>query len=119
MPKIKKIRSAALASQSVRHEPLGQTIQDDENRNKFASTRGIRRRSAGEDGEDENIRLLDEKSSERILKLSKEQRFEVEAEEEIRRQKSRKQGHSDMVVPDSDDEDEEEESALLDLEDEE
>jgi len=119
MPKIKKIRSAALASQSARHEPLGQTIQDDENRNKYASTRGIRRRSGLDEGEDDNIQLLDEKSSDRILKLSKEQRFEVEAEEEMRRQKSRREGKSDMVEPDSDDEEEEDDEGLLDVEGEE
>lgn len=118
MPKIKKIRAAALTSQAVRHEPLGQAILEDENRNKYASTRGLRR-DTNDDGIDgSEFHLMDAKSSEKILKLSKEQRLEVEAEEEIQRQKHRKQGHSDMVVPDSDD-DEEEEEELLDIDDEE
>ena len=120
MPKIKKIRAAALTSQSARHEPLGQAIQNDENRNKYASTRGLRRgRNDNDDGIDgSEFHLMDAKSSQKILKLSKEQRLEVEAEEEIQMQKNRKQGHSDMVVPDSDDE-EEEEQELLNIEEEE
>ena len=131
MPKIKKIRAAALTAQeSVRHAPLGQTIQDDENRNKYAQykyRRGNSRDINNNDDDDDGIDgsefpLMDAKSSQRIMKLSKEQRLEMEAEEELQRQKDRrKQGHNtDMVVPDSDDDEgEEQEEQDLDVEEEE
>ena len=114
MPKIKKPRTAAaLTSQTVRHEPLGQTIQDDENRRKYASSRTSRRRGRGEDAEES---FLDEKTSGRILKLSKEQRLEMEAEE--RREARKNQKVMDKIVPDSDDEEDEEEQQILDDEQE-
>eukprot|EP00428_Durinskia_dybowskii_P003751 CAMPEP_0170310404 /NCGR_PEP_ID=MMETSP0116_2-20130129/55686_1 /TAXON_ID=400756 /ORGANISM="Durinskia baltica, Strain CSIRO CS-38" /LENGTH=43 /DNA_ID= /DNA_START= /DNA_END= /DNA_ORIENTATION= len=37
MPKVKKIRSSALQSQKARHEPLGQVIEGDEIRGKYAA----------------------------------------------------------------------------------
>lgn len=114
MPKIKKIRAAALTAKSVRHEPLGQAIQDDANRDKYAASRKNRRRSKPADDEDE-LQLMDPKSSEKILKMSKEQRLEMEAEVERRQRKSR-QHHSERM-PDSDEEEEEEEvSGLIDAE---
>lgn len=113
MPKVKKIRSAALASQSVRHEPLGQVIQDDANRDKYAANRQ-QRRSKGRDEDNVNEdgnNLLDEKTSARILKLSKMQRLEVDGEEERRRAQARNNGAETM--PDSDDEDFPEEEGFL------
>ncbi|CAB9501846.1 K14797 essential nuclear protein 1 [Seminavis robusta] len=105
MPKIKKIRAAALTSQSVRHEPLGQTIQDDQNRNKYASSRK-RRNKLDQLLDGDEKELLDEKTSERILALSKEQRQELDAEEEL--QKNRKKQTELLVPDDSDDEDDKE-----------
>lgn len=112
MPKIKKPRTAAaLTAQTVRHEPLGQTIQNDENRLKYASSRKSSRRRARLDGEAEET-LLDEKTSERILKLSKEQRLEMEVEE---RREARKNNtaQNNKIALDSDEEDEEEEQQIL------
>lgn len=89
MPKVKKIRAAALEGQQARHEPLGQVIQDDSNRSKYVA-RSSRQKSraaetADEDGNDNNSNnnnsnLLDEKSSQRIMALSKVQQLEVETE---------------------------------------
>ena len=119
MPKIKKPRTAAaLTAKTVRHEPLGQTIQNDENRQKYASSRKSRRRGRGEDAEES---FLDEKTSERILKLSKEQRLEMEAEER-RQARNATNTAMDKIVDDSDDDEEEEEephaSSILDEEQE-
>lgn len=110
MPKIKKPRTnAALTSLTARHEPLGQTIQNDENRLKYASSRKSSRRGRGEETEEG---FLDEKTSGRILKLSKEQRLEMEAEE--RREARKINPVMDQLVPDSDDEEEEEQQILDD-----
>ena len=117
MPKVKKIRAAALESKTVRHEPLGQAIQDDQNRNKYASNRTKHGRVRENEGEEEET-LLDEKASERILKLSHEQRQEMDVEEEVKRFRSGTQAWQEMVVPaDSDDEADEEETKPFGMED--
>jgi len=111
MPKIKKIRSAALAAQTVRHEPLGQVLQDDENRHKYASAASVRKhfKNRGNTNDDNNdgAEFLDAKTSARILALSKQQQAEVDAEEALQRHKQRgvEKSNKEMVVPDSDDED--------------
>lgn len=108
MPKVKKtIRAAALASKSVRHDPLGQVIIDDANRTKFADNK--RRRSKDRPSEDPESELLDEKTSQRILELSRSQQLEVEAEEEVQR-RQKKAG----AVDSDDDEEYEEESGIVD-----
>lgn len=108
MPKVKKIRAAALVGQEERHQPLGQTIQDDANRNKYAASKSS---GKGRPDEDNEENLLDERASKRIMELSRSQQLEVEAEEDRSRRKNLMKG-----VVDSDDEDEdlEVEAALLD-----
>jgi len=96
MPKQKRIRSAALSARATRHAPLGQTILEDENRNKFAlvKNRCKKRCELPEDNDDEE--LLDEKTSKRILILSKQQQLEIEAEESSNtRQKIREDVEND------------------------
>jgi essential nuclear protein 1 len=113
MPKITKIRSAALSAQATRHAPLGQTILEDEQRDKFAVVRQRRdkshRKSNGKGEEEE----LDEKATRKILQLSREQQLEVEADDvrEQRRQRNKKSAEDD------EEEDGDEESVLLDEDD--
>jgi len=95
MPKEKRINTGL----KHRHAPLGQVIQDDENRDKYAtqSTRikqkhvksfySNRNAMGGdhnddEDDNEEDRHLLDEKTSSKILELSREQMLEVEMEEQ-------------------------------------
>ena len=53
MPKAKKIRSNALTSQNARHEPLGQVIEGDSMRGKYAPpSRGRRKKKNGESVEE-------------------------------------------------------------------
>jgi essential nuclear protein 1 len=112
MPKVKKtIRAAALDTQAERHKPLGQSIQDDTNRDKYASSKN--RRNNRDDDEDDNEQFFDEGVSKKILDLSVQQQLEIEAEEDIARRKIRQQG-----VLDSDDEEEAEVESVL-LEDQE
>lgn len=115
MPKVKKIRSAALEAQQTRHAPLGQVIQDDEDRGKYAMLSKSRRRSRSQDDDDQE-ELLDEKTSSKILEMSREQQLEMEMEEQRERQASRRGvgGKEKQRYVDSDDEDEDEESVLLD-----
>ena len=112
MPKSKKIRSASLTTKQVRHEPLGQTIQDDNMRNKYAAPIRTRRKQkssneiSAADGE-----YLDEKTSQKIFEMSKHQQLEIQAEEERdalmkQQQKTKKQGSN--YYDDSDEEEEEE-----------
>jgi essential nuclear protein 1 len=115
MPKVKKIRAAALDAQQTRHAPLGQVIQDDENRGKYAVVG--RNRATGRNDDEEAEELLDEKTSKRILEISREQQLEVEIEEE-RERKSRSSQKARVVDSDYDEEeDEDEESVLLDEDD--
>ena len=110
MPKVKKIRAAARESKAVRHEPLGQTIATDANRGKYATPKYARpepKATVTEDGE-----LLDAKTSQRILELSKEQQLELQAESVVAQKQLRTHKHE----IDSDDDDEDE-SVLLDEDD--
>ena len=108
MPKInKKIRAAALASQSARHEPLGQVITEDASRNKVVAPKGRRENQKGTEDETDASRLLDEKSSQRILALSQAQQLEMGAEDEVSRRKNQRAVNS-RERADSDDEEEEE-----------
>lgn len=111
MPKGKKIRSTVLSAQATRHAPLGQTILEDEHRDKFAVVRQRREKSHRKgDEDDEEEELLDEKATRKILQLSREQQLEVEADEvrEQRRQRNKK-----MAIENGD---EDEESVLLEEE---
>ena len=75
MPKAKKIRSAALESQQARHAPLGQVIDGDQMRGKYAAPiRYGRKKREAEAGEAE---FLDEKTTKKILELSNQQREEI------------------------------------------
>ena len=112
MPKVKKIRAAALSVQQTRHAPLGQVLQDDEDRGKYAAVGRYRLKpNKGRDEENDSL-LLDEKTSKRILDLSREQQLEIDREDE--RQRRRKGGLQEAA--DSSDEEEYEEgpSVLLD-----
>ena len=111
MPKVKKIRSAALIGQAERHQPLGQTIQDDANRHKYATQKARRRK---ENQEKDEEKLLDERASRKILELSRSQQLEMEAEDAMA-----KRSNPHRVVVDSDEEEEEEdvEVQLLDEDD--
>jgi essential nuclear protein 1 len=104
MPKVKKIRANALASQEARHEPLGQVIEGDSLRGKYAPpSRGRRKMRKNADGEEE---FLDEKTSKKILDMTKDQQIEVEMEDQQERQKRESQKRQGVV--DSEDEEEEE-----------
>jgi len=103
MPKVKKIRSAALESQTVRHDPLGQEIVDDANRRKFASMSRRQKNKAGSNEEvDEHF---DTKTSQRILELSKAQQLEFQVEDEVQRHRNIREVNSE---DESDSEQEEE-----------
>jgi essential nuclear protein 1 len=112
MPKVKKIRAAALDAQQTRHAPLGQVIQDDENRGKYAVVG--RNRSKWRNDDEVTDELLDEKTSKRILEISREQQQEIEIEEE-RERKSRSSQKACVVDSDDDEkeEDDDEPSVLL------
>ena len=91
MPKVKKIRSAALAGKPSRHAPLGQIIQEDENRGKYAATmkhRGGQKKNGQPD--DDNDELMEERASKQILELSREQQLEIEREDVQRQQQKRR-----------------------------
>ena len=94
MPKVKRIRSAALVTQNARHAPLGQVIQADENRSKYAAVRGQREKKGRKNGNVDNDGdgdLIDAKTSRKILELSREQQLEMEAEEQLRYDQKRQQ----------------------------
>ena len=89
MPKEKKQKQLAIG-QSTRHAPLGQVLQDDMNRGKYAPVRSKPRggsKKTYSDNDESESHLLDEKTSRRILALSREQQLEMEAEE--RRERTR------------------------------
>lgn len=106
MPKVKKIRSAALESQQARHEPLGQVIEGDKLRGKYAAPIRVGRKQRGSKEEDEEY--LDPKTSKKILELAEQQEREMNAEEhrEFLRQSRPKKGQ--QATFDSDEEVEEE-----------
>jgi hypothetical protein len=129
MPKAKKLRAPALESQQVRHEPLGQAIEGDQLRGKYAApSRGRRKQQQQQDGSGgstpsltkrlgEDAEYLDDKASKRILDMSREQQIEEEMEEHRTWQERTKGGKHDQtrrqvganknknIVDDSDEED--------------
>ena len=90
--------------QSTRHAPLGQVIQDDANRDRFASMKKLPRNTADDDAEEQPEELLDVKTSKRILELSREQMREVEEE------RVRNSSHAQKKVVQNDDDSSDEES---------
>ena len=116
MPKVKKIRAAALTvGQTARHEPLGQAIHDDTNRNKYAKPMRVQKAQTGM-GDEFAGGLLDEKTSQKIMKLSRQQQLEIQMEEQRRMQLQKQTSNSD--ARDSDDDSEEEEEHIIVEEDE-
>lgn len=129
MPKEKRINTGS----KHRHAPLGQVIQEDENRDKYASqsTRIKQKHRSKQlnanDSDNEEEHLLDEKTSSKILELSKQQLLEVEMEEqEDRERKARmardkKNGVSwrDGRRDNDDDEDSEDDMGLVEGEEDE
>jgi essential nuclear protein 1 len=106
MPKAKKLRAPALESQQVRHEPLGQVMEGDAHRGKYAmpSRRRPNKRSSKGAAQDE---YLDEKTSKKILEMSREQDMEEELEEQRAWQRKNQSGKEQNAV-ESDEEYEEE-----------
>lgn len=102
MPKEPKRKMSAKTGQSARHAPLGQVIQDDANRDKYASMKKLARNI--KDDEETTEELLDVKSSKRILELSREQMREVE-EERVTRQQRQSGKRNDVSRDSSDEED--------------
>ena len=101
MPKEPKKNRSAAIGKSTRHAPLGQVIQDDANRGKYATRKvpGIsnsdsKGNNADVDREDNEIGLLDEKTSKKILDMGREQQREVELEEEQVQRRKQRQGSS-------------------------
>ena len=94
MPKEPKKKMSAAIGKSTRHAPLGQVIQDDANRGKYATRKvpGISSKKRSDDDVDEDeIGLLDEKTSKKILDMGREQQREMELEEEeVQRRKQTK-----------------------------
>ncbi|GKY96973.1 hypothetical protein MPSEU_000656200 [Mayamaea pseudoterrestris] len=112
MPKVKRIRAAAISGKQVRQDPLGQVIQHDLNKEQYASIRTARGDSKRTKQTIEDEELLDEKTSSRIIKLSRQQQLEVEAEEEARTRRERQQT---FAVDSSDDEEADDDDGLDDL----
>jgi hypothetical protein len=106
MPKVKKLRAPALESQQVRHAPLGQVIDGDANRGKYAVPSRRRKSSKAVATQDE---YLDEKTSQRILEMSREQDLEEELEEQRRVSWKQQRKGKQQAAMDSDDEEEDEE----------
>ena len=106
MPKTQKIRGAkALDGKVVRHDPLGQVIVEDANRNKYARQKNRRsHQNEDDDAKDEGVGVLDSKSSRRILQMGKEQQLELQAEEVLQRRQKRA-GPNSAFKLDSDEED--------------
>ena len=120
MPKVqKKIRANAL-TQKIRHEPLGQVLEGDESRKKYAvPTRGRRkerqvRREENKEKEDEETEYVDDKTAQKILQMTREQRYELQLQDHIEQRRQTKerqlqrQPKQQQDPQDSDEEDEEE-----------
>lgn len=93
------------------HNPLGQVIDDDENRKKYAKNKikPKKNKNVGDDEDEDAEPLMDERTSRRILELSREQQLEEDAQEAKRlRQKedAARRGKTSLVIDDSSDEDE-------------
>jgi essential nuclear protein 1 len=126
MPKVKKMTRTAFSSSGARqqHEPLGQEIQKDVNRQLYAVPSGRQKkkqRAATDDGgghegsEVNQAVVLDEKSSRRILELSRAQQLEMAAREHDEQQRRRTapratslKSQDDSQSDDDDDENDEE-----------
>lgn len=119
MPKVKRIRSAALESQQARHEPLGQVIEGDKLRGKYAAPIRFGRKKRGSKSEEEEY--FDEKTSRKILQLTQEQEREIQAEEyrDFLKQARPKKGQQTTLDSDEEVEEEEEAEEVLIDEDEE
>ena len=142
MPSSSSGASASAASSSTavreRHAPLGQVIQDDIDRSKFATrkisgpafSRG-RGNDNDDDDDDEGGMMLDGKTSRRILDMAHEQRREMEVLEEhdegrkrrmmemapggLRKFKTKSKGatEGDSSDDDDDEDDQEEEETMM------
>jgi hypothetical protein len=112
MPKVKKIRAAALQSQQARHEPLGQVIEGDQLRGKYAAPIRSRRKQSGDQEVEEEY--LDAKTSRKILKMTAEQEMEIQAEEHREFQRQNRPQRDQPSTFDSDEDDEEIEEIILD-----
>lgn len=112
MPKVKKIRAAALQSQQARHEPLGQVIEGDQLRGKYAAPIRSRRKQSGDQEVEEEY--LDAKTSRQILKMTAEQEMEIQAEEHREFQRQNRPQRDQLSTFDSDEDDEEIEEIILD-----
>ena len=107
MPKAQKDKMSTKIGQSTKDAPLGQVIQDDINRNKYATRKisgmAFSRRMndnsddddgmEGEEGEEEE--MLDEKTSRKIIDMGLEQQREV-MEEDATKQRVVDDGGSGM-----------------------
>ena len=118
MPKVKKIRSAALESQQARHEPLGQVIEGDKLRGQYAAPIRVGRKNR--QSKDEDSEYLDVKTSNRILKMTEEQELEMQAEEHrgFLRQTRPKKGQDSTFDSDEELDEDENEGIIIDEEDE-
>ena len=107
MPKAKKLRAPALTSQQVRHEPLGQTIEGDSQRgSKYAPSTSRRKRRKDHAGDGE---YLDEKTSRKILEMSREQQIEEEIDEQRSWHRKKEKDAQFNKLGDSDDEEDDDE----------
>lgn len=114
MPKVKKIRANALAGSTDRHEPLGQVIMDETNKKQYAAKSNRPSKKQDDTAVDS---LLDEKSSKKIMELSKSQQLELEAEEHAIRRQSQQQQRKTNNNDDSDQDDDEDEQSNLEDDD--
>jgi essential nuclear protein 1 len=112
MPKEKK--RGPTTGNTQRHAPLGQVIADDENRSKYATVRSRQRNESDRKNKkyQQEEDLLDEKTTQKIFELSKEQMLEIEMEEQREMELMRKKtsartrgqdSHSDDDDGDDDD----------------
>ena len=91
MPKLKKIRAAAL-DQGARHEPLGQALADQP----YAAPTGRRKIRHSDDDV-----ALNEKESRKIVELSRQQQLEIQAEQSrVRRRAARVDDEDESDVED-------------------
>ena len=97
MPKAKKLRAPAMESQQGRHEPLGQSIEGDQLRGKYAAPSRGRRKRNNEQGNGTKIddEYLDDKTSKRILDMSREQQLEEEIDEQRKQQQNHSYQHNE------------------------
>jgi hypothetical protein len=107
MPKAKKLRAPALESKQVRHEPLGQAIEGDILRGKYAAPSRGRRKQSNQGAQNEEY--LDEKTSKKILDMSREQQMEEEIDEQRKWHSGGKQRNNSSMSNDNDYDDSDEE----------